>query len=124
MHFDRLAADLVAQGYCVLRYDLIGRGYSSFPSSSSSSSSSSNSGIGSAFSGESHVKQLRELIVGLAYTERKYTLIGHSMGKGRTHYLPAGHTSAAITAAAAAAGAAAAAATTTTVPVVVTPPPA
>ena len=75
MHFDRLAKDLVAANYLVLRYDLIGRGYSSFPHEITHQ----------GFSAEPHVKQLRDLLEALQFTQRKYSIIGHSMGKKQRH---------------------------------------
>ena len=53
--------------YNVLRYDLIGRGHSDYPSDNK-------------FDAESHLKQLRDLIVHLGLHETKYIILGHSMG--------------------------------------------
>lgn len=71
--FDDLAAHLVSSGFHVLRYDLIGRGYSSYPKDNYLDGES-------AFSGFGHVIQLRQLLLGLQLTSQQYHLLGHSMG--------------------------------------------
>lgn len=71
--FDDLAAHLVSSGFQVLRYDLMGRGYSSYPKDNYLDRES-------AFSGFGHVIQLRQLLIGLQLTSRQYHLLGHSMG--------------------------------------------
>lgn len=53
--------------YNVLRYDLIGCGRSDYP-------------INNKFDEESHLKQLRDLIVHLGLHETKYIILGHSIG--------------------------------------------
>jgi pimeloyl-ACP methyl ester carboxylesterase len=53
--------------YNVLRYDLFGRGHSDYPADN-------------IFDADSHLKQLRDLIVHLNLDKQKYILIGHSMG--------------------------------------------
>jgi pimeloyl-ACP methyl ester carboxylesterase len=73
-HFTKLTQVLHEENFTVLNYDLIGRGFSPFPASVLQSDGRS------IFNGDGHVQQLRELIVGLQLTLRKYHLIGHSMG--------------------------------------------
>lgn len=53
--------------YNVLRYDLIGRGHSDYPGNN-------------IFDADSHINQLRDLILYLNINKQKYILIGHSMG--------------------------------------------
>ena len=53
--------------YNVLRYDLIGRGRSDYPDNN-------------IFDADSHIKQLRDLILYLNINNQKYIIIGHSMG--------------------------------------------
>lgn len=64
--FDYLATDLVQAGHRVLRYDLIGRGYSQ-PSPNG------------RYGAEEHIQQFQELFEELGISGR-ITLIGHSMG--------------------------------------------
>jgi pimeloyl-ACP methyl ester carboxylesterase len=61
--------NLEFEQYNVLRYDLIGRGHSDYPSDNK-------------FDAESHLKQLRDLIVHLELHQNssKYIILGHSMG--------------------------------------------
>lgn len=65
--FTDLASYFFNLNYNVLRYDLIGRGHSDYPSDNK-------------FDAESHIKQLRDLIVHLDLHETKYIILGHSMG--------------------------------------------
>ena len=67
--FKELARRITTAGYDVVIYDLIGRGWSTYPTDN-------------VFDGPVHVKQLRELILHLKLNENgvKYTLISHSMG--------------------------------------------
>jgi triacylglycerol lipase len=65
--FDSLSDVIVTNGYNVLLYDLIGRGYSDYPSNN-------------IFNAESHIQQLRDLIIFLGINQDKYILLGHSMG--------------------------------------------
>lgn len=67
--YDKLASRLEMEGFATLRYDLIGRGYSSFPSD-----------LNNAFGADTHVTQLRDLVVSLQLTSKKYHIIAHSMG--------------------------------------------
>ena len=60
--------NLEFEQYNVLRYDLIGRGHSDYPHDNK-------------FDSESHLKQLRDLIVHLELDRSsKYIILGHSMG--------------------------------------------
>jgi pimeloyl-ACP methyl ester carboxylesterase len=68
--FQKLSDHLVTAGYSVLLYDLMGRGFSSFPENP-------------VFDGEAHILQLRSLIEELRLHDRdgkQYHLISHSMG--------------------------------------------
>jgi len=65
--FDSLSDNIIKNGYNVLLYDLIGRGYSDYPSNN-------------IFNAESHIQQLRDLIIFLGINHDKYILLGHSMG--------------------------------------------
>ena len=65
--FDPLSDIIIKNGYNVLLYDLIGRGYSDYPSNN-------------IFNAESHIQQLRDLIIFLGINQDKYILMGHSMG--------------------------------------------
>ena len=67
--FDDLTLTLEANGFNCVKYDLIGRGYSIYPEDHK-------------FDGPAHVKQLRELLVGIhvASPNQKYHLVSHSMG--------------------------------------------
>lgn len=67
--FEGMSEYLGAQGYSVMRYDLMGRGRSDFPRDN-------------RFDGEAHVAQLRHLILKLSLNDSKYHLICHSMGGG------------------------------------------
>jgi pimeloyl-ACP methyl ester carboxylesterase len=64
--FENLSRELIQAGFCVLRYDLIGRGFSN---------SSSNDRYGA----EEHIQQLFQLLEEV-FPSSKVTLIGHSMG--------------------------------------------
>jgi pimeloyl-ACP methyl ester carboxylesterase len=55
------------QKYNILRYDLIGRGYSDYPNDNK-------------FDADSHIKQLRDLVLYLKLNEEKYIIVAHSMG--------------------------------------------
>lgn len=59
--------NLLPEGYNILRYDLIGRGHSDYP-------------IDNKFDTDTHINQLRDLIVHLGLHQTKYILLGHSMG--------------------------------------------
>jgi len=59
--------NLVSDGYNILRYDQIGRGYSDYP-------------LDNKFGVEPHLNQLRDLIVHLGLHQTKHILLGHSMG--------------------------------------------
>lgn len=74
VHFESLRAALVEANFTVLSHDLKGRGYSPFPTRLTDADGNS------VFNGEGHVKQMRDLIVGLDLHKRKYHLVGHSMG--------------------------------------------
>ena len=74
VHFESLRAALVEASFTVLSYDLKGRGFSPFPTKTSDDAGNS------VFNGDGHVKQMRDLIVGLNFHKRKYHVIGHSMG--------------------------------------------
>ena len=66
--FRNIAAALKDEGYVVVRYDLLGRGYSEFPADI-------------IFDDNAHVKQLRDLIIHLGWNSGpKYNIIAHSMG--------------------------------------------
>jgi pimeloyl-ACP methyl ester carboxylesterase len=70
-HFDVLISYYREQGYGILAYDLIGRGYSAYPQDN----------IETSFDGDAHVNQLRNLITHLGLQNGpKYHIIGHSMG--------------------------------------------
>ena len=71
--FELMSHYLETQGYCVLRYDLLGRGYSKFPTSGTDDGSS-------IFGASGHVSQLRDLLIHLGITNRHYNIIAHSMG--------------------------------------------
>ena len=73
-HYDSLTQALKAESFTVLTFDLMGRGYSPFPDDDTDSEGNP------IFGAESHVKQMRELIVGLGFERRKYHVVGHSMG--------------------------------------------
>lgn len=75
-HYDSLVETLKEHNYTILTYDLFGRGYSPFPTKLTDENGQS------VFGGDGHVEQLRELIVGLGLHQRKYHIIGHSMGGG------------------------------------------
>jgi pimeloyl-ACP methyl ester carboxylesterase len=64
-YFDGLAKSLVSSGYRVLRYDLIGRGFSE-PSD--------------AYDRTAHLKQIRDLLQHLGLSTTPRHVIGHSMG--------------------------------------------
>lgn len=74
VHFESLRAALVNEKFTVLSFDLKGRGHSPFPDSLTDENGDS------VFNGDGHVKQMRDLIVGLNLHQRKYHLVGHSMG--------------------------------------------
>lgn len=74
VHFESLRAALVEASFTVLSYDLKGRGFSPFPTKTTDDAGNS------VFNGDGHVKQMRDLIVGLNFHKRKYHVIGHSMG--------------------------------------------
>lgn len=74
VHFESLRAALVNENFTVLSFDLKGRGHSPFPAAVTDENGDS------VFNGDGHVKQMRDLIVGLNLHQRKYHLIGHSMG--------------------------------------------
>lgn len=74
VHYEGLSAALVDQGYTVLTFDLMGRGYSPFPPTTTDSSGNS------VFGADGHIEQIHELVAGLGLDQRKYHLIGHSMG--------------------------------------------
>ena len=69
--WNRTCASLERANYCVLMYDLIGRGMSDFPSSNT-------------FDGAIHVSQLRRLVANVrslrANLSEKYHIVAHSMG--------------------------------------------
>jgi pimeloyl-ACP methyl ester carboxylesterase len=65
--FDNVVPALVSSGFRVVRYDLIGRGYSAFPEDN-------------RFDGAAHVRQLRRLIEFLNLHTQQYSIIAHSMG--------------------------------------------
>jgi pimeloyl-ACP methyl ester carboxylesterase len=71
--FEGTCKHMKALGYDVLRYDLIGRGFSAFPADG-------------MFGAAAHVAQLRNLIVHLGLSTQardghnKYHMVGHSMG--------------------------------------------
>jgi pimeloyl-ACP methyl ester carboxylesterase len=67
--FELICKDFFSIGYSVLRYDLLGRGFSDYPADGK-------------FDGPAHVQQLRNLVVDLKIsgTGAKYHIIGHSMG--------------------------------------------
>jgi pimeloyl-ACP methyl ester carboxylesterase len=71
--YDKLSSRLEAEGYATLKYDLIGRGYSSYPVDPNNAGQS-------AFGADGHVAQLRELMIGLQLTSKRYHMIAHSMG--------------------------------------------
>ena len=73
-HYDLLTQALKAESFTVLTFDLMGRGYSPYPDDDTDSEGYP------IFGAESHVKQMRELIVGLGFDKRKYHVVGHSMG--------------------------------------------
>jgi pimeloyl-ACP methyl ester carboxylesterase len=73
-HFDYLVPVLKQEGYQILVYDLLCRGYSNFPKTVVREDGTS------IFDGMGHVDQLRELLLGLKLTTQKYHLVGHSMG--------------------------------------------
>ena len=73
-HYSSLTQALKAESFTVLSFDLMGRGYSPFPDDDTDKEGNP------IFGGESHVKQMRELIVGLGFDKRKYHIVGHSMG--------------------------------------------
>ena len=62
-----MADFLSKEGYIVVYYDLIGRGFSG-------------SGENQDYGPDGHLDQLRKLIVGLGYIDRKINFIAHSMG--------------------------------------------
>ena len=66
-HFDGFVKQLNLIGYDVLRYDLLGRGHSEYPEDGK-------------FDANAHLQQLFQLLQERSLTERKLTLIGHSMG--------------------------------------------
>ena len=65
--FNSMTSALVDAGFRVIRYDLIGRGYSKFPEDK-------------CFNGAAHVKQLRTLIESQNLQNKKISLLAHSMG--------------------------------------------
>uniref|UniRef100_A0A0G4HBK2 AB hydrolase-1 domain-containing protein n=1 Tax=Chromera velia CCMP2878 TaxID=1169474 RepID=A0A0G4HBK2_9ALVE len=67
--WDQMADALVAEGFCVVTYDLWGRGHSSAPRD-----------LDSDYGGEGHVGQLHALMEHLQLTEKPKHIIGHSMG--------------------------------------------
>ena len=73
-HFETLSGYLTEKGYTVLSFDLMGRGYSPFPTEEFDLNGKS------IFSAEGHIAQVRELILGLELNKRKYHIIAHSMG--------------------------------------------
>lgn len=75
-HYDSLVESLKEENFTVLTYDLFGRGQSPYPIKLTDNNGNS------VFGGDGHVQQLRELIVGLGLDQRKYHIIGHSMGGG------------------------------------------
>ena len=65
--FSNIVPVLVDAGFRVIRYDLIGRGYSAFPEDN-------------RFDGAAHVRQLRRLMEFLNLHNEQYSIIAHSMG--------------------------------------------
>eukprot|EP00286_Rhodomonas_abbreviata_P026633 CAMPEP_0181313390 /NCGR_PEP_ID=MMETSP1101-20121128/14221_1 /TAXON_ID=46948 /ORGANISM="Rhodomonas abbreviata, Strain Caron Lab Isolate" /LENGTH=301 /DNA_ID=CAMNT_0023420337 /DNA_START=104 /DNA_END=1009 /DNA_ORIENTATION=- len=74
--FDKIAKDLEKEGYRVLQYDLMGRGWSE-PASNDNN-----------YGGEGHVAQLQQLLEELHFENEPFDLIAHSMGGAlAAHYL-------------------------------------
>jgi pimeloyl-ACP methyl ester carboxylesterase len=93
-HYESLTSVLISKGFTVLSYDLIGRGHSKLLTDINDdivvdgTNNNKTDNYESAYTANSHIKQLKELITFLFYNNdnnnnnngKKYHLIGHSMG--------------------------------------------